>query len=121
MNAPLVKNAADRNQVKLAGRKERDKAARDMADVRAVLATPEGKRFVWRLLGHSQMFESIWHPSALIHANAGRQDFGHFIWNICEQADQEAVFAMMREAKVAEKRDALEAQAVQQSSNGDTE
>lgn len=120
MNAPLVKNAADSKQVRHAGRKERDRADRERADVRAVLATPHGKRFIWRLLCHSQMFASIWHPSALIHANAGRHDFGHFIWMICEDADQESVFTMMRDAKADEKSDAAEAQSVQ-STTGDQE
>jgi len=59
------------------------------------------------------MFESIWHPSALIHANAGRQDFGHFIWQEVEAADQDAVFLMMKEARIADKNDAIEAEALQ--------
>jgi hypothetical protein len=77
------------------------KSARDseLNDMRAVLNTPQGRRVMWRLLEHTQVFASIWHQSALIHKNAGRQDVGHFVMAEIEAANQESLFTMMKEAR----------------------
>lgn len=115
-----VKNAADAGQVKHAGRKDRDRRQREMDDLRAVLATPFGRRFVWRLLSHCKVFESIWHPSALIHANAGRQDVGHYLMAEIVEANEDMLLMMMTEARIEVKRDQAEREAVQQTKK-DTE
>lgn len=117
---PAVQNAADRGQVRHAERKDRDRRERELRDLNAVLATPEGRRVMWRLLGHCRVFESIWHPSALIHANSGKQDVGHFIMAEIAAADQEALFLMMKESSDAAKRDDAERQAVQQNKKDTT-
>ena len=43
---PLVKNAADPGQVKEAESKLKRHRERELNDVRAVLSTPEGRRFI---------------------------------------------------------------------------
>jgi hypothetical protein len=96
---PNVKNAADPEQVEKAGKKVGLQRENELADLKAVLAMPQGRRFIWRLICHCSVFESIWHPSALIHANAGRQDVGHFILVEVNEANEEALFQMMRENK----------------------
>lgn len=93
-----VKNAADPRQVKRADQADRMKTKNALVDLRAVLALPEGRRVLWRLMEHCQVFASIWHPSALIHANAGRQDVGHFIMAQIAEADEQKLFLMMQEA-----------------------
>jgi len=94
-----VKNAGDPEQVNTARRKEKLAREVDLDDLRRLVSTDFGRRIVWRLLAHAKMFSSIWEPSALIHYNAGKQDFGHFIWSEVEQADQNALFLMMKENK----------------------
>lgn len=96
----LVGNAADAQQVKEAGRKDRERRKRELEDLKSVLTSLEGRRFIWRLLGHCKVFESIWHPSAQIHHSAGKQDVGHFIMAEVVEADQEAFLRMMQEAKI---------------------
>ena len=47
----LVKNAADEDQVKYAGDRETKERKQELADIRAVMSTREGRRFLWRYLG----------------------------------------------------------------------
>jgi hypothetical protein len=106
-------NASDPKQIARAARKERDRRALEVADMRAVLETPAGRRTLWRLLSHCSVFESIFSASSLIYANAGRQDVGHFVMAEIEASDPEAIFTMMREHRTRQEREALEAEASQ--------
>ncbi len=123
MAAPLQTNAADPGQVRHAARKEKQQRAREAADVRAVMATPEGRRFLWAWLEKLGVFRSIWHPSALIHYNSGRQDAGHELLAQLTQADEELYLTMEREARTLARRDSNEAEAVRtppsEATNGD--
>ena len=92
-----VKNLADKEQVKSAERKEKDRRRQEVEDLKEILSTKSGRRFIWRLLEHCKVFESIWHPSALIHYNAGKQDVGHFIMAEIISADTSAFQKMMEE------------------------
>lgn len=91
-----VRNAADPQQVKRAGRKERDRDARKAWALRRVLEAPEGRLLVWELLADAGVFRSIWHPSAAIHYNAGRQDFGHELMAAVIALDSGETFALMQ-------------------------
>lgn len=71
----------------------------ELNDIRAVMANESGRRFVWRLLEKAKVFGSVWHPSALIHYNAGQQDFGHFIMSEITESSEEAFVQMMKENK----------------------
>lgn len=95
----LVKNAADEGQVKEAEQKLTHGRKRELQDLRAVLSLQEGRRLIWRLLGHCKINGSIWHPSAQIHYNSGMQDVGHFILGEVVSAGEEFYFQMMTENK----------------------
>lgn len=99
MERPLVKNAADEEQVKEAARKEKYRRDVDLEDVKTLLGLPQGRRFIWRLLKQTKVFESVWSPSAQIHYNAGRQDFGHFIMGEVVKANPDALVQMMKESE----------------------
>lgn len=45
-------------------------------DLRTVMGTPEGRRFMWGLLGECGLYRSSYHPSALIHFNEGQRSIG---------------------------------------------
>lgn len=106
-----VRNAADAEQVKRAERKTARRAALEAANIKAVMSTLEGRAFVWELLTRARVFESIWHPSAAIHYNAGRQDFGHELQALILGVDEELYDQMAREARGRAKRDANETDA----------
>jgi len=91
MSKAYVGNAADRKQVGEAKRKEKDRRKQEREDLQALLALPEGRRFLWRLLTECKVFGSIWEGSAKIHYNAGQQDFGHFLLAEIGEADEDAL------------------------------
>lgn len=96
------KNAADEHQVKQARMNEKMIRERELNDLRYLLASPQGRRFLWRVMARCKTFESIWEPSAKIHFNAGQQDLGHFVMAEIVAADENAFLQMMKEAKQGE-------------------
>lgn len=98
-NDEPIKNAANKAQVKDSESKARRRRERELTDLEMVLQTPEGRRLLWRVLEHCKVFESIWHPSALIHHNAGKQDVGHFVMSEIVEADEKSLLLMMTENK----------------------
>ena len=95
----LVKNAADPDQVKKAGDKEKLGREQELADLAELLGTSAGKRFLWRMLSECGTFASIWTPNAQIHYNAGRQDIGHFLMKEIVEASPDALLDMMKANK----------------------
>jgi len=102
MDKSMVKNAADHKQVNKAKRSSKDLRKQELSDLTYIMASPQGRRFVWRLLGRCRTFGSIWETSAKIHYNAGQQDIGHFLMAELTQADEELFFNMMKENKEGE-------------------
>lgn len=98
-NTPHITNAASKPQQREAGRKIRDAAQGEDEDLLALLAMVQGRRFLWRMLKHCRVTESIWHPSALIHYNSGVQDVGHFILAEIVRVRPESYLQMMQEAQ----------------------
>lgn len=94
---PVVHNAANEKEVAAAGKKQRDRRRREIDDVRAVLATAEGRRFLWRLLGHCGVSKSIFAPNSRIAYNSGMQDVGHFVQGEIVEARPEAYLQMINE------------------------
>lgn len=71
MRAATTKAQADRAN-------EIDRIAQEQADndLRAVMATASGRRFVWGLLAECGLYRLSYHPSALIHFNEGQRSIG---------------------------------------------
>ena len=95
----LVKNAADPEQVRNAKVKEKNQRQEELNDLACVLNTKAGRRFLWRILCHCRVFESIFQTSSQIYYNSGIQDVGHFLMAEISESNQEALFLMMRENK----------------------
>jgi hypothetical protein len=100
----MVRNAADEKQVRNAGRKAQDVEALKRARLRAVMELPEGRAFLWDLLEDCRVYESIWHPSAQIHYNAGVQDTGHRLMARMLEASEELFQQLEREARSRRKK-----------------
>lgn len=111
-NGALVKNAADKRQVDAAGRAQKRREADELADLRVMLSTPEGRRVAWRVLAYCKTFSDIWDASSRIHFNAGQQNVGHWLLAEINAADEEKFFEMMRENKAREKREQEVAEAL---------
>lgn len=68
-------------------------------DLCFVLASEQGRRLLWGLLGVCKTYGSIMETSSKIYYNAGRQDVGHMLLARITKANPEAYFQMMREAQ----------------------
>lgn len=122
MTEPLVANAADPRQVKHARRKERNRHEREVAEMRAVLATQEGRAVFWRLLGslgYGMTLAKV--ATDRIPVAAGQQDAMWQVLALITEADEESLIKMMRESRASETREAAEAQAVRTKDEGETE
>ncbi len=109
----LVRNAADPNQVRNATRKEKDLRTRELDDMRAVLRTVEGRRFVWRLMGWSGFLQNPSHQRGdMTHQNIGRGDAGRFLLSEILEADENAYMAMQTEARRESRSIMAEAEAI---------
>lgn len=95
----LVKNAADEEQVRVGKLKGEFGRDQELRDLREILATPGGRRFIWRYLNLCKIFESSWSPSAAIHFNEGQRDIGLRLMCDVREANDESLIQMMREAK----------------------
>lgn len=109
----LVQNASDPQQVRFAVRKERQEQERYRAALAGVMRTVEGRALLWNLLERAGVFRSVWSPSAAIHYNAGRQDFGHELMAWMLEVDEEGYQQMEREARAWLRGRAREIDAVQ--------
>jgi hypothetical protein len=107
-DSALVRDTSDPRQHQHATRTVKSRRGQELADLRAVLAEPAGRRFVWRLLERVNTFASIWEQSAKIHYNAGQQDVGHFLMAEINEADDTLLFQMMQDARARTKKEARE-------------
>jgi len=76
----------------------------DMANLKVVLGTREGRLFVWSLLERTRVFQTVWDPSSRIHYLAGRQELGQDILHDVMELDPEVFLTMKAEANEEEER-----------------
>lgn len=93
-------------------------AERASNDLRAVMGTAEGRRFMWALLGECGLFRSSYHPSALIHFNEGQRSIGLSLLGRVTTECPDLYLTMQGEA-VDDQRKQAERMAVDNSTNED--
>lgn len=103
MEKSLVGNASDEAQVKSAEKKELHGRKQDIADLKSVLATDAGQRFVWRYLEecgiHRTSYSENSHQTYFME---GRRDVGlRLLADVTEADPLKYVEMMMRKAKEA--------------------
>lgn len=106
MTAPraLTQNAASGKQVRRAGKHEKRDARVLAIDTVVVMGTPEGRRFMWWLLGECRTFASVM-ADGRPEYNAGKQDVGHMLQAHIITTDPDAYLLMQREAIDATKQE----------------
>lgn len=77
-------------------------------DLRIVMSTPEGRRFVWDQLAECGTFHSGWSPSAEIHLRAGMRQIGLALFARVHRDCFNEYQAMEREARDKAERERLE-------------
>lgn len=101
---PYVKNAADPEQVREASGKANRGRDRELNDVRYLLSTMEGKRFIWRYLGICRLFETSFRMSAEMAYFEGIRSVGLKMMSDITEANPQAFIDMMKEAGDAAKK-----------------
>ena len=77
---------------------------RELNDIRAVLSTNAGRRFVWKLLERCKAFGSIYDSDSKFMAYlSGQQDLGHYIMAEITETDENLLFKLMKENKKGER------------------
>lgn len=98
-NKALVGNASDSQQVKNAKRSEESKRNQELNDVEFVLSTPQGRRFLWRLLGVCHVFKTSFTGNSTTFFNEGKRDVGLRLLGDINEASPDSYLKMMQEAK----------------------
>ena len=86
-------------------RRLRENIERDgyLEDVKAILKTKEGRRFVWKILEACGVYRSSMTGNSLTFFNEGKRDIGLQVLADVMDANPEAFLVMQREAKAAQK------------------
>lgn len=77
---------------------------REVADVALVLATVEGRRFFWRMLGECGLFKSSFTGNNTTFFNEGMRQVGLTMMADLEQADPSAYLKMLEESRIEEQK-----------------
>lgn len=94
----MVRSASDPDQVKAAAKEQVFRQEQEDADILALMNDAVGRRFVWRLLGQTNVFKSIFVTSSEIYYKAGQQDIGHWLQRQVDRVAPEQYITMQREA-----------------------
>lgn len=93
-NVP-VENVADEEQIKAAKKKERRKNQQQREDVKSILATEFGRRFLWRYMALCNVFSSLRGPLPDLHYQEGFRQVGLNIMGDIIEANPDALVQMM--------------------------
>lgn len=99
-------NAGDQRQVRKAKQRERLQREQELADLRHVLETRPGRRFVWRLLAQAGCFRLSFtyaEPETTVF-NEGRRSLGLLLMAEIHELDPSFYMTMAKEARDEERR-----------------
>jgi hypothetical protein len=99
-----MKNVADKSQVKQAEYKQKRMRDIELDDVRHVLSTPNGRRYMWRYLAECGVFQTSFDGSSRTYFREGERNIGLKILADINEAQPEAYVTMLKEAQEMEKK-----------------
>lgn len=99
MEESLVKNAADKEQVKKAGSKAQRAREKQLNDIRFLLSREQGRRFLWRCLERCGVYRSSFTGNSQTFFNEGERNIGLFILDDIMEAAPDAYLLMLKENK----------------------
>lgn len=92
-------NASDEDQVKTRKRKDERERDRELADIRLVMSSVEGRRFVWRLLEKAGVFRTSFTGNSTTFFNEGMRNMGLMVLGDVHEACASEYIVMMNESK----------------------
>jgi hypothetical protein len=97
---PLVSNAMNEVEIKQAEDKIGSVRQEELNDLRFILQSPQGRRFLWRVMGKCNFANDTFDTNALTQSREnGKRMIGLFLMAEITMADEESLFKMMRESK----------------------
>jgi hypothetical protein len=97
-----VGNAADAEQVQEADRKERFEVKTQVKDLKAILSTQEGKRFIWRMVEQCGVYRGGFLPRDESIFRDGEQNIGIWLLAQVTEANPNALIEMMKQGEKEE-------------------
>jgi hypothetical protein len=76
---------------------DKQKRNQELADLKAVLELPQGRRYIRRLLDRCGVFRAPFTPSAQVYYDTGIRSVGVWVWGEIEEADVELLITVLRE------------------------
>ena len=92
-------NAADEESVRTRKRKDEQVRDRELHDMRSVMETVEGRRFVWRLLSQAGVFRTSFTGNSTTFFNEGMRNIGLIVMADVQEACADKYLEMMNESK----------------------
>lgn len=94
----LVKNAASESQVKDGKETAKLIEERESEDLRYILETPQGRRFVWRAMGYCGLYKSPYaHSGSEQNVNIGRSEVARWLLSEIIKIDEVYWLEMQKE------------------------
>lgn len=101
-----VRNAADPAQVTRAGRRDRDREARVLASLKAVMTMPAARLVFAELLDRAGLYETVYdHSGSVMYFKEGRRNFGLELRAWIEEADDRLAELMDQERRARRRAD----------------
>lgn len=99
-------NAADKVKVDESAKAAKRQRDEELSDFRNIMQTPEGRRYVWRMLSVTGVFRTSFTGNSTTFFNEGQRNVGLIIINDLNEACPERYMQMMNEANRKEQSDA---------------
>lgn len=94
-----VKNAADESQIKIEKEKQKFKQDSDDNDLRFLLSTDQGRRFIWGMLEKCGVFKSSFTGSSETFFLEGQRNIGLKLMSDIMRVDPESYLKMIKSNK----------------------
>lgn len=98
----MGRNVSEPNQVKESAQAAKIRRDRELNDLRVVLSSQHGRRFLWRLLAHCGMYRTSFTGTSETFFLEGQRNVGIWLHGELEEADVESILSMMKENRKGE-------------------
>lgn len=97
MNQDKVRNAADADEVKEAKKKEKFGRDLELADLKFLLSTEQGRRFLWRYLSICGVYTNSFTGNSTTFFNEGKRLIGTTLLTEIVAADPDSYLKMIKQ------------------------
>lgn len=92
-------NAADQESIKKRAKEDKFNKQQEIMDVRFILGTPQGRRYIWRHMSSAGIFTTSFTGNSSTFFNEGKRDVGLKMLAEVTDVNPDAYVLMMKEAR----------------------